>query len=71
MGSLFRGVVETEIEEPFVADAPLVVAPFVVAPHYLYLPGLDVITPPDAFPAHPEVMVTFDCGSLGRLGSSR
>ena len=32
MGSLFRGVVETEIEEPFVADAPLVVAPFVVAP---------------------------------------
>ncbi len=42
--------------------------PFVVAPHYLYLPGLDLLTPPERFPEEPAVMVTFDCGSLGRLG---
>src|SRR5215211_6024233 len=42
--------------------------PFVVAPHYRELPGLDLLTPPDEFPREPDVMVTFDCGSLGRLG---
>ena len=39
-----------------------------VAPHYTYLPGLDLVTKPVDFPSAPEVMVTFDCGSLGRLG---
>jgi bifunctional oligoribonuclease and PAP phosphatase NrnA len=43
-------------------------APFVVAPHYRELPGLDHLTPPEDFPHEPEVMLTFDCGSLGRLG---
>ena len=42
--------------------------PFVVAPHYEYLPGLDAVTKPLDFPAEPEVMVTFDCGSIDRLG---
>lgn len=42
--------------------------PFVVAPHYRELPGLHLLTPPAAFPAEPDVMVTFDCGSLQRLG---
>jgi bifunctional oligoribonuclease and PAP phosphatase NrnA len=42
--------------------------PFVIAPHYRELPGLDLLTPPDAFPREPRVMVTFDCGSLARLG---
>jgi bifunctional oligoribonuclease and PAP phosphatase NrnA len=42
--------------------------PFVVAPHYRELPGLDLLTPPDRFPAEPDVMVTFDSGSLDRLG---
>jgi phosphoesterase RecJ-like protein len=42
--------------------------PFVVAPHYRELPGLDLLVPPDDFPLYPEVMVTFDCGSMGRLG---
>ena len=42
--------------------------PFVVAPHYTFLPGLDTCTKPADFPAQPEVMITFDCGSLGRLG---
>ena len=41
--------------------------PFVVAPHYTYLPGLDLVTKPADFPAAPPVMVTFDCGSLDRL----
>jgi phosphoesterase RecJ-like protein len=43
-------------------------APFVVAPHYTFLPGLDTATDPADFPDHPEVMVTFDSGSLSRLG---
>jgi phosphoesterase RecJ-like protein len=42
--------------------------PFVVAPHYRELPGLELLAPPDEFPEEPDVMVTFDCGSLGRLG---
>jgi phosphoesterase RecJ-like protein len=42
--------------------------PFIVAPHYDFLPGLELIAKPVDFPAEPELMVTFDCGSLGRLG---
>jgi phosphoesterase RecJ-like protein len=42
--------------------------PFVVAPHYRELPGLELLTPPDRVPAEPAVMVTFDSGSLRRLG---
>ena len=42
--------------------------PFEVAPHYRSVPGLDLATKPADFPATPEVMITFDCGSIGRLG---
>jgi phosphoesterase RecJ-like protein len=42
--------------------------PFVVAPHYRELPGLDRLTPPDSFPRDPGVMVTFDSGAMARLG---
>lgn len=42
--------------------------PFVVAPHYRELPGLELLCPPDRFPADPPVMVTFDSGSVARLG---
>ena len=42
--------------------------PFLIAPHYRELPGLDLLTDPVDFPHEPDVMVTFDCGSLGRLG---
>jgi phosphoesterase RecJ-like protein len=42
--------------------------PFVVAPHYTFLPGLDTTTKPADFPDAPDVMITFDCGSLDRLG---
>lgn len=51
--------------KPSIASWP---EPFVVAPHYTFLPGLDLTTKPVDFPARPEVMITFDCGSLGRLG---
>jgi phosphoesterase RecJ-like protein len=43
-------------------------SPFVVAPHYRELPGLGLLTKPDDFPRHPDVMITFDCGSRARLG---
>jgi bifunctional oligoribonuclease and PAP phosphatase NrnA len=42
--------------------------PFVVGPHYRELPGLDLLTKPDDFPRAPDVVVTFDSGSLSRLG---
>ena len=42
--------------------------PFVVGPHYTFVPGLEGATKPADFPGVPEVMVTFDCGSLDRLG---
>ena len=50
--------------KPSIASWP---EPFVVAPHYRYLPGLDLAVKPDEFPDSPEVMLTFDCGSLDRL----
>lgn len=42
--------------------------PFQVAPHYRFLPGLDLATKPADFPSTPDVMMTFDCGSIDRLG---
>jgi phosphoesterase RecJ-like protein len=42
--------------------------PFVVAPHYRLLPGLERMVEPADYPSEPDVMVTFDCGSLARLG---
>lgn len=42
--------------------------PFEVAPHYRFLPGLDLCTKPADVPRQPPVVVTFDCGSLDRLG---
>jgi len=45
--------------------------PFVIAPHYRELPGLDLITPPRELGRDHPVVVTFDCGALGRLGNLR
>jgi phosphoesterase RecJ-like protein len=42
--------------------------PVQVGPHYLFLPGLDLTTKPADYPRQPDVMVTFDSGSLSRLG---
>ena len=33
-----------------------------------FLPGLDLLSPPDSYPARPEVMITFDASSPSRLG---
>lgn len=43
--------------------------PFVVGPHYEFLPGLDRCTPPEDFPDAPPVLMTFDLGNVDRLGS--
>ena len=43
--------------------------PFVVGPHYEFLPGLDRCRPPAEFPEAPDVLVTFDLGSIDRLGA--
>jgi len=42
---------------------------FATPPHYTYLPNLELLSPPDTFPAAPELMITFDAGSYERLGS--
>ncbi|MGZ6969700.1 MAG: DHH family phosphoesterase [Acidimicrobiia bacterium] len=54
--------------KPSLASFP---KPFRVATHYRDLPGLDLLSPPEEFPAHPALMATFDCGSLDRLGGLR
>lgn len=43
--------------------------PFAVPATYDFLPALDLLVKPEDFPAAPEVLVTFDTGSLDRLGS--
>lgn len=40
----------------------------VTGPHYRELPGLELLSDPLDYPAEPEVMITLDCGSMGRLG---
>ncbi len=42
-------------------------APHAVAHHYRSIPGLDRGVSASAFPTYPQTMMTFDCGSLGRL----
>jgi len=45
--------------------------PFVIAPHYRELPGLELLTPTSELGGDHRVVVTFDCGALGRLGDLR
>lgn len=42
---------------------------FAVPSTYSFLPALDLLVLPAQFPARPDVLVTFDTGSLDRLGS--
>ncbi len=42
--------------------------PFEVPEILRFLPGLSLLSPPDAYPHRPELMVTFDAGSIDRLG---
>ena len=65
LGSMLAlAILATEQGKEVVASWP---EPFPVAPHYEFLPALDLATKPHDFPPAPDVMVTFDCGSLGRL----
>lgn len=41
--------------------------PFEPAKHYRSIPGLDLAVASARFPTEPACMLTFDCGSLGRL----
>ena len=43
--------------------------PFRVPAQYAFLPGLDLLSPPSEFPESPALLVTFDTGSVDRLGS--
>ena len=43
--------------------------PFEVPAAYDFLPAVDLLVPPAEFPAAPELLVTFDTGSVDRLGS--
>ena len=43
--------------------------PFVLGPHYAFLPGIDGASPPSEFPDRADVVITFDSGSLARLGN--
>ncbi|WP_283134338.1 DHH family phosphoesterase [Rhizohabitans arisaemae] len=42
--------------------------PFAVPRLLRFLPGQQMLVPPDAFPAEPQVMVAFDTGNVERLG---
>ena len=42
--------------------------PFEVPEILRFLPGLDLLSPPGAVPGRPELMITFDAGSIDRLG---
>jgi bifunctional oligoribonuclease and PAP phosphatase NrnA len=42
--------------------------PFEVPAILRFLPGLDLLTPPSAYPARPELMITFDAASPDRFG---
>lgn len=43
--------------------------PFTVPARLHFLPGQDLLVPPDDVPAQPEVVATFDTGSIDRLGA--
>ncbi|MGH2831086.1 MAG: DHH family phosphoesterase [Actinomycetota bacterium] len=43
--------------------------PFEVPRQYAFLPGLDILSAPSSVPDEPDTMVTFDAGSLERLGT--
>jgi phosphoesterase RecJ-like protein len=42
---------------------------FQVPAAYSFLPALDLLVKPEDFPAAPDVLITFDTGSVDRLGS--
>lgn len=66
LGSMLAlAILATEQGKEVTASFP---EPFVVPPHYDFLPGLELLSKPVDYPHAPDVMATFDCGSLKRLG---
>lgn len=45
--------------------------PFQLPASYAFLPAVELLVPPQRFPAAPRLLVTFDTGSADRLGSLR
>ena len=43
--------------------------PFAVPAILRFLPGLELLSPPAAYPARPELMLSFDASALDRLGT--
>ena len=44
--------------------------PFEIPRILQFLPGVVLLSPPDRYPDEPEVMVTFDAASSGRLAAT-
>ncbi len=42
--------------------------PFTVPPAFAFLPGLNLLSPPDQVPTHPSLAMSFDASSPDRLG---
>lgn len=42
--------------------------PFAVPPQYTFLRGLNTLVPPREFPTDPPLLITFDAGTVDRLG---
>lgn len=51
------------------AVTPSYSEPFVIPKQYVFLPNLELLRPPDQVPDSPDLMITFDAGSIDRLGT--
>ncbi|HEX2026543.1 MAG TPA: bifunctional oligoribonuclease/PAP phosphatase NrnA [Nitriliruptorales bacterium] len=43
--------------------------PFTIPPQYTFLPGLHALVPPRQFPQEPDLLITLDANTVGRLGA--
>lgn len=75
LGSMLAVAHALRAREPGAAEdtPPRVIAsfgdlPFEIPRILRFLPGADLLSPPDVFPEKPQVMVTFDAASRDRLG---
>jgi bifunctional oligoribonuclease and PAP phosphatase NrnA len=63
-----RDSLHSPLTEPARVVASFGDLPFEIPRILRFLPGTDLLVPPDAFPERPQVMVTFDAASADRLG---
>ena len=68
LGSMLA-VAQALVRRGGVRVVPSFSEPFTVPETLRFLPGLDLLVPPDRVPAEPGLLVTFDTGSADRLGS--